>query len=1259
MSSEEPVDALSPKSSFFVTGGALGVNAPSYVVRQADSQLLTALECGELCYLLDTRQVGKTSLLARCGHQLRQQGHTTVLLDMSGLCSSDLQAGQWYLAMLRGISHTTQTTEECMTLWRSLPELAPLTRWRQALETIVLPRLTGRLYLFLDEIDALQNLTFPTQAFLGAIRELYQHRFDHPPLDRLVFCLAGAVTPSQLINDIKITPFNVGTQIEITNFTEEEAAPLLAGLGANRVQLLRRVLYWTGGHPYLTQSLCLAVRDSNVQSVRDVDRLCKEQFFSEEAWEKDKNVTFVRERVLGNADPNALLSLYLQVLQGPTAYDPTDSVAAQLRLSGLVIPKGGRLHVRNRIYQSLFGKRWVHEALLPAELLRQKKAMQQGVRRATAFYGALTGLVILGGLLTREARRADQATIKEHTTSKQLSLVQGELAQASGELKELQGKRLSLEQTMEQMRRDLTGMQREKQRLVDEKKRLQSDSRIRVAQLNASIITKQRDLSKIQVQVQRAEQQQRQLTQSRRQLLQRFGTARTVDEDRELLSYVRQQVQENMQQSALLQTESLTNLRSLISRPFFRRLRVTLPFVPRSQCFFPDGRRLLVAGESAWAVILDTHTGKVLQWLPTNIQGTLGYARISADGHWLILGAMNGEVHLRDLQQGLSKSIHVFKSGLQRTPIIAISGDSKYLFYSQPGSGGMLHNLLTGKTVEIKGSSGEITCADFGVDREGSIPTTTGLLLGSSDGVFQPWNVETGEPLKDPRTKDDSPINDDSPITSLLNSGPHDVVFARKNGMFAVWNWNQDFPVVPGYQDIRGKITQVNRMGEMILGLTDANVVQMWNYGTSQESLLSQTLFVTYEDTYEKIYNIVTSPENHAFSIVGSDYAVQIWQISLPLIPNGFGTPLHAEFASDGKSLLTATKEGHIRLSSLDTALLQWEGIPNLDENGNEIKSFTMPAMHQSAFLKKTDQFVAATRRGQIQVWKRQGELRRQGSNRVVLEGFKPLLRINAHKAAIQNFSYCPEQDLLISGSQDKTIKVWDTRDWHRLREIFVDAPVYSLRAARSARWVAAACSDGSTRVFDVSTGNLLTSLAPAGRELKLRTPTRPWDVEFTPDEQHVVVGETDGKVRIWDWKAKRLYGELNIRGSDISSVNFSPDARWLAVAGIAGLRSEGTVSLWRWPEAREALRRGETPRPALVVPISAKKINTVRFSPDSHWIVVASEDGLARVLPITAEACLLQSQKMLQSIPPGGGEVKVEFPTTAQAESPKKIQKP
>ena len=89
---------------------------------------------------------------------------------------------------------------------------------------------TAKIVLFIDEIDTVRSLPFSTDEFFAAIRECYNRRSEDLEFQRLTFCLLGVATPSDLIQDTRTTPFNIGRRIELSDFTEAEAAPLALGL---------------------------------------------------------------------------------------------------------------------------------------------------------------------------------------------------------------------------------------------------------------------------------------------------------------------------------------------------------------------------------------------------------------------------------------------------------------------------------------------------------------------------------------------------------------------------------------------------------------------------------------------------------------------------------------------------------------------------------------------------------------------------------------------------------------------------------------------------------------------------------------------------------------------------------------------------------------------------------------------------------------------------------------------------------------------
>ncbi|MGI0492259.1 AAA-like domain-containing protein [Alkalinema pantanalense CENA528] len=90
------------------------------------------------------------------------------------------------------------------------------------------------------------------------IRSLYERRAERPEYQRLTFAFLGVATPYDLIRGKQHSSFNVGHAVEMGGFTEAEAQPLLRGL-VGRVPepqaVLRSVLDWTGGQPFLTQKV--------------------------------------------------------------------------------------------------------------------------------------------------------------------------------------------------------------------------------------------------------------------------------------------------------------------------------------------------------------------------------------------------------------------------------------------------------------------------------------------------------------------------------------------------------------------------------------------------------------------------------------------------------------------------------------------------------------------------------------------------------------------------------------------------------------------------------------------------------------------------------------------------------------------------------------------------------------------------------------------------------------------------------------------
>jgi len=352
-------------SEFFVVGGDISPGNPSYVKRPADDKLPQLSQAGEFCYVLATRQIGKSSLRIRTAHRLEGWGIRTVQIDLNRI-GTKVTTEQWYFGIFSFFLKELGLSIDLEDWWTKSTNFSPVNRFTNFLCEVVLTEIESPIVIFIDEIDATLKLDF-TDDFFAAIRSIYNARSENPEFRRLTFVLLGVATPSDLIKDPDRTPFNIGQGIDLSDFGKEDIHIFQQGLEQFRPEqrqiILDRVFYWTNGHPYLTQKLC---QQAAVQFVDEawtearIDALVQKLFFSEEAIRHETNLQFIRDSITRTPRRAQLLTLYRKVYQGKKIpEDVRSSDQNYLKLFGLVRAEHGFLQVRNEIYRQAFDLEWI------------------------------------------------------------------------------------------------------------------------------------------------------------------------------------------------------------------------------------------------------------------------------------------------------------------------------------------------------------------------------------------------------------------------------------------------------------------------------------------------------------------------------------------------------------------------------------------------------------------------------------------------------------------------------------------------------------------------------------------------------------------------------------------------------------------------------------------------------------------------------------------------------------------------------------
>ncbi len=1223
--------------NIFTVGGTVQAGSGIYIPRQADNELLNLCQQGDFAYVLTSRQMGKSSLMVRTAEQLSGDGITSAIIDLNQL-GVQVTAEAWYLGLLTTIEDALLLETDTVDWWQSQATLGLTQRLTLFFRDVLLPQIAGQIVIFVDEIDSTLSLTF-TDDFFAAIRYLYNGRAILPDLQRLSFVLIGVATPSDLMDDPKRTPFNIGQRVDLSDFTFSEARPFAEGFGLRRnesLQLLAWALKWTNGHPYLTQRLCqvLAERPPQEWSETAADDIVARTFLGDMA-EKDHNLQFVRDMLTKRApDMAGVLSAYRAICQGLYGVPDEEQspLMAHLKLSGIVRRPPGQniLKVRNLIYATVFDVAWVEneqqkaEVSDPREMARLRALADEQELRVEA-----------------ERRRAEE---QEHRANAERRRAEAEQHQATLE------RRRAEEQTQAaaQLRRraiwlGLTSILAILAVIVAVGFGVQAQNSAAVAQTAQAQAQVEATLAAYARQTAEVGATQESLARN-----DAVAAQSTAQIQATLAAYAKETAEAGAIQESLARGEAVAAQGTAQLRATQEAQAKQTAQAGAVQEALARGEAVAAQGTAEYRTTLEAVARATAQAESTRAINAEATAQAEAT---LVNQARSTAQHEANRARDAEDKAHDERSTAEAESTRAIQAEQTAQANRVIAEAESTRAIQAEQTAQANQSTAEAGATQEAIakataiaaeataqaerdraDQLARLSTSRQLALQALNVLQDEYDLALLLALEANRI-----ANTVEAKSSLLQSleynpalitvlrehpnGVESVAFNADNTLLAsasddltiiLWDMSDRYHPQPLALPLSGHTDKVrsvafNPQGTLLASGSDDRTVRLWDVvnGTPLASPLSGHT--------DQIWHVTFSPDGTMLASSGLDDKVILWDVSNPQNPqqrhvlvNESQTWVYqAVFSPDGNTLAA----GSFNPFTVQRTLVLWDLSDPANPQVKQRLSENFKAPIISLAFSPDGQTLASGSCRQLdsQDFRRclQGELYLWD----VDSGQRVGPDLLEHSDWVSTLAFTPNGDRLASAGYEGDIILWDVTEREQPTEVerFEDhlGQIWSVTFSSDGNTLASSGFDSTIRLRDISTRrpDIRQRLGQAlqGHE------NRVYSLAYSPDSQTFASGSDTGQIILWDAVSRQSVSEMsNAHSSFVNSLAFSPDNKTLASGSF-----DGSMRLWNVSERSNVQPWGN--------PLSAGgPILSVAFNPSGTILASASDSGLVMLWDVS-----------------------------------------
>lgn len=240
----------------FKVGGPVNYLSSVYVERKIEKKIFRAIQRRQFVTIVGSRQVGKTSLLQKIHAIATQQGHATVLIDMSTINPNDITFDRWSKNFTNLLNNNLKGFNNQL-IKSPINSGQFIDFWEQLASKIN----KNNILILMDEASSVpENVR---DAFYSTIRWIFTDRTAYNSsrhLRKLNFVFAGVFQPERLIKNKENSPFNISKIFRLPDFKKRESLQFFQLIEKElNIEIpdivVDKIFINTKGHPYYLQSM--------------------------------------------------------------------------------------------------------------------------------------------------------------------------------------------------------------------------------------------------------------------------------------------------------------------------------------------------------------------------------------------------------------------------------------------------------------------------------------------------------------------------------------------------------------------------------------------------------------------------------------------------------------------------------------------------------------------------------------------------------------------------------------------------------------------------------------------------------------------------------------------------------------------------------------------------------------------------------------------------------------------------------------------